>query len=109
MRHMKHLSVVVRADWDDESNAWVATSNDVDGLAVEAETLEALEEKVVAAISDLLEFNGFRFELAEIPVHIVAQRCTRVANPYCERGTHANGLAKSLKAFFAPAMVASRN
>ncbi len=104
---MKHLSVVVRADWDDETRMWVATSSDVDGLAVEAETLEALEPKVIAAISDLLEFNGCRFELAEIPVHIVAQRCTRVANPYCER-THANGLARGLKALFAPA-AASRN
>ncbi len=108
MRHMKHLSVVVRADWDDEAHSWVATSPDVDGLVVEAETLEALEPKVVAAISDLLEFNGLRFELAEIPVHIVAQRCTRVANPFCERTTHANGLTRGLRALFAPA-VASRN
>lgn len=108
MRHMKHLSVVVRADWDDETRSWVATSPDVDGLAVEAETLEALEPKVVAAISDLLEFNGFRYELPEIPVHIVAQRCARVANPFCERNGHANGFARSLKALFAPA-VASRN
>jgi hypothetical protein len=106
---MKHLSVVVRADWDDETRTWVATSSDVDGLAVEAGSLEELETKVVAAISDLLEFNGFRFELAEIPVHIVAQRCTRVANPFCERASETGGFAKSLKALFTPAMIASRN
>ncbi|ANL71022.1 hypothetical protein AMC83_CH00997 [Rhizobium phaseoli] len=43
-------------------------SNDIEGLAVEADTLEALEPKVVAAITDLFELNGFTSSLPEIPV-----------------------------------------
>ncbi|QRM45300.1 DUF1902 domain-containing protein [Rhizobium sp. BG4] len=78
---MKHVSIFVRADWDDEAGVWVATSNDIDGLAVEAETLEALSPKVLAAISDLLELNGISSDLAEIPVHIMAEQLARVPNP----------------------------
>jgi hypothetical protein len=33
---MKHKSIIVRADWDDEANVWVAMSADIDGLATEA-------------------------------------------------------------------------
>jgi len=78
---MKHVSIFVRADWDDEAGVWVATSNDIDGLAVEAETLEVLSPKVLAAISDLLELNGISSDLAEIPVHIMAEQLARVPNP----------------------------
>ncbi|WP_112716551.1 DUF1902 domain-containing protein [Hyphomicrobiales bacterium] len=78
---MKHVSIFVRADWDDEAGVWVATSNDIDGLAVEAETLEALSPRVLAAISDLLELNGISSDLAEIPVHIMAEQLARVPNP----------------------------
>lgn len=74
-------SIIVRAEFDDEAAVWVATSTDIDGLAVEADTLEALAPKVVAALSDLLELNGKSFELADIPVHIVAEQLTRVRNP----------------------------
>lgn len=78
---MKHVSIFVRADWDEEAGVWVATSNDIDGLAVEAETLEALSPKVLSAISDLLELNGISSDLAEIPVHIMAEQLARVPNP----------------------------
>jgi len=36
----------IQADWDDDSNVWVAISDDVPGLATEAETLEQLIEKL---------------------------------------------------------------
>nr|WP_246720469.1 DUF1902 domain-containing protein [Rhizobium lentis] len=39
-------------------------------MAVEADTLEALKPKVVAAITDLFELNGFTSSPPEIPVHI---------------------------------------
>lgn len=78
---MKHVSITVRADWDDEANVWVATSADIDGLAVEAATIEELEPKVVAAICDLIELNGMDCDLSEIPVHIMAQQLAMVPNP----------------------------
>ncbi|KJS15730.1 MAG: hypothetical protein VR78_08565 [Hoeflea sp. BRH_c9] len=78
---MKHVSIIVRAEWDDEANVWVATSGDVEGLCIEADTVEALEPKVLAAIHDLLELNGTRFDTPEIPVHIVTQQFARIPNP----------------------------
>jgi predicted RNase H-like HicB family nuclease len=55
---MKHSPIIVRADWDDEAKVWVATSSDIDGLATEADTLEALRGKVLAMVAELLELNG---------------------------------------------------
>lgn len=78
---MKHISIIVRADWDDEANVWVATSSDINGLCVEAETIETLEPKIRAAIQDLVELNGIKFETPEIPIHILAQQVARIPNP----------------------------
>ena len=78
---MPHSSIIVRAEWDDDARVWVASSGDISGLSVEAATIEALEPKVLAAIEDLLELNGDAFDLAEIPVHFLAQHVSRVTNP----------------------------
>lgn len=78
---MPIASIIVRANWDDEAEVWVATSKDIDGLAVEAPTLEALEPKVLAALSDLIELNGIESDLSEIPVHIMAEQLLRIPNP----------------------------
>jgi predicted RNase H-like HicB family nuclease len=47
----------VQADWDPEAEVWVATSEDVPGLATEASTVEALAEKLRIMIPELLEAN----------------------------------------------------
>lgn len=47
----------VHADWDPEAGVWVATSDDVPGLATEAPTVEALAEKLRLMIPELLEAN----------------------------------------------------
>jgi predicted RNase H-like HicB family nuclease len=47
----------VQADWDPEAGVWVATSEDVPGLATEAPTVEALAEKLRIMIPELLEAN----------------------------------------------------
>ena len=36
----------IRAEWDEEANVWVASSEDVPGLATESETLENLIQKL---------------------------------------------------------------
>ena len=75
-------SIFVRADWDDEAKVWVATSSDIDGLATEAPTLEALREKVLIMVVELLELNdGQHSDLPDIPVHIMAQQIAPVPNP----------------------------
>lgn len=75
---MNKTSIIVRADWDAEAEVWVATSGDIEGLALEAETIEALSAKLAAALPDLIELNGFAAESAEVPVHIMADRMLRV-------------------------------
>lgn len=75
---MQKHSIFVRADWDEEARVWVATTNDIDGLAVEAETLEKLADKVCAAIVDLIEVNGFDAAGPDVPVHIMADKLLRV-------------------------------
>ena len=78
---MNMRSIIVRATWDDEAGVWVATSNDIEGLAVESESMEKLQPKVMAAVADLLELNGVGSDLPEIPVHIVAEQIGKVPNP----------------------------
>lgn len=76
---MNKTSIIVRADWDAEAAVWVATSADIDGLALEAETIEALSAKLANALPDLIELNGFAAQAVDIPVHIMADRLLRVS------------------------------
>ncbi|OFZ96213.1 MAG: hypothetical protein A2Z64_14030 [Betaproteobacteria bacterium RIFCSPLOWO2_02_67_12] len=48
----------IRAEWDEEASVWVATSDDVPGLATEADTLEALVQKLKVMVPELLDANG---------------------------------------------------
>jgi len=75
-------SIIVRAMWDEEAKVWVAESDDVAGLATEADSFEELREKVLAMIPELLELNGIsNCGFAEIPVHLMAEQCARIRNP----------------------------
>ncbi|HWT58127.1 MAG TPA: DUF1902 domain-containing protein [Rhizobium sp.] len=78
---MKHASIVVRADWDEEVGVWVASSNDIEGLAIEANTFEALKPKLIAVATDLLELNGFTSNQPEIPIHMIAEQLVGIPNP----------------------------
>ena len=48
----------VRADWDPEARVWVASSDDVPGLATEAGSIESLTAKLHVLIPELLGANG---------------------------------------------------
>jgi len=63
----------IRAEWDEEARVWVATSDDVQGLATEAESLEDLIEKLKIIIPELLEANGVLME-QEIPFELLTRR-----------------------------------
>ena len=63
----------VRAEWDEEARVWVATSDDVPGLATEEGTIEALIEKLKVIIPELLEANGQSME-AEVPFEVMTRR-----------------------------------
>jgi hypothetical protein len=77
---MKHRTIIVRAEWDEEAKVWVATSNDI-GIATEADTLEQLTPKVVAMVTDLLELEDGFSDLPEIPIQIMTQQLARIPNP----------------------------
>ena len=70
---MKGKPLFVRAEWDEETKVWVATSDDVPGLATEAVTMEALTEKLKVMIPELLMANNVLFE-DEVPFEILTRR-----------------------------------
>jgi predicted RNase H-like HicB family nuclease len=47
----------VHAKWDPEVEMWVATSDEVPGLATEAGTLEDLVAKLQSLVPELIELN----------------------------------------------------
>jgi predicted RNase H-like HicB family nuclease len=51
--------LMVYAMWDAEAGVWVATSEEVPGLATEADTVEKLIAKLKVMIPELLEANGY--------------------------------------------------
>jgi len=70
---MSKKPLFVRAEWDEEAHVWVATSDDVLGLATEEDTLEGLVEKLKIMIPDLLDANGVEQEY-EVPFEILTRR-----------------------------------
>lgn len=51
-------SIAIEAQWDPEANVWIATSKDVAGLVVEADTWPAMIEEVRLVLPELLESSG---------------------------------------------------
>lgn len=75
----KSAVIVVKAEWDPEAEVWVATSDDVPGLATEAATPAELEAKLHVMIPELLELAHAvdRF-LPEVPVVVMLQQVSKV-------------------------------
>jgi predicted RNase H-like HicB family nuclease len=69
----------VHCAWDAEAAVWVATSDDVPGLATGADTLDSLVEKLKVVIPELLEANGLLSTggSGDIPFAIIAERHER--------------------------------
>ena len=70
---MSRKPFFIRAEWDEEARVWVATSDDVPGLATEGDTLEDLIEKLKIIIPELLHANGDDQEY-EVPFEIFTRR-----------------------------------
>ncbi len=70
---MSRKPLFVRAEWDEEAHVWVATSDDVPGLATEGDTVEGLIEKLKIMIPELLDANGAEQEY-EVPFEILTRR-----------------------------------
>jgi predicted RNase H-like HicB family nuclease len=76
---MQKLPIDIVAEWDPEASVWVATSEDIHGLAIEAATLERLVERLPGVIEDLVEGNHPELAaLADIPFEVHASVMGRV-------------------------------
>ena len=52
-----HVTYQVDAFWDPDSAVWVASSDNIPGLATEADSIEALSQKLRSLIPELLRLN----------------------------------------------------
>ena len=50
--------IVIDSMWDPQANVWVATSDAVPGLVIEAETLDGIIEEARSLVPELLRLNG---------------------------------------------------
>ena len=64
----------VHAEWDAEASVWVATSEDVPGLATEAATIEQLTEKLHVMVPELLEANGIQISPKKVDFELTSRR-----------------------------------
>lgn len=65
----------VTAEWDEDAQVWVASSDDVPGLATGADTFDDLIEKLKIVIPELLVENGLLPEGTEsVPFAVNAER-----------------------------------
>lgn len=57
--------------WDDEADAWVATSPDIIGLVLESDSLDTLMKRAKEAVTELLELNSQK------PANVISYVCNR--------------------------------
>jgi Domain of unknown function (DUF1902) len=72
------LRAVIRVLWDSEASVWVATSDDVAGLVVEAGSFDDVVKEVRALAPELLELNGILTGNV-VDLHFLADRLESVA------------------------------
>ena len=70
---MRKNPLFIRAEWDAEASVWVATSDDVPGLATEGATMEGLIEKLKIMVPELLKANEITIG-QEVPFEILTRR-----------------------------------
>lgn len=66
------MEYVITTTWDTDAAVWIATSEDVPGLALESGSLDALMERVRNAVPELLALNGNA--QADIPLFFKSER-----------------------------------
>jgi predicted RNase H-like HicB family nuclease len=64
----------VTCHWDNEARVWYVADSDVLGLATEADTLEQMEQKLLAMIPELLELNEPAHEQRPVPFELIARK-----------------------------------
>jgi len=70
----KTRPLFVRAEWDEDARVWVATSDDVPGLATEAPSLDGLTAKLRIMIPELLALNHTFRRRREVAFELLSRR-----------------------------------
>jgi hypothetical protein len=68
--------------WDDEASVWYVRDSDLPGLVAEADTVDALREKLQPRVRELVDLNQHLLSTApegELPLHLHAKRTETVA------------------------------
>ena len=85
---MSSRLILVKAAFDSEVRVWYIESSDLPGLNIEADTLDALAEKLPAAVLDLVQEGGIDGDEGwmsggerEVPIELVAHLSTRLRIP----------------------------
>lgn len=61
------MKVRIDAKWDDEARVWVAVADSNIGFVTEADSIDALRDKIAAGLPDLLELHAG--EAVEVELH----------------------------------------
>jgi Domain of unknown function (DUF1902) len=64
--------ITVNVEWHEEAGLWIATSDDIWGLAAQSADLDLLKKKVLPMIADLIELNKVDVARSSVPVHFIA-------------------------------------
>lgn len=72
------MEYLVNLNWDSEAYVWIATSENVKGLAMEAGSVDALMERVKNAVPELLELNCGITDPTGSSIRFVSQRVERL-------------------------------
>jgi len=72
--NMINRPLFIMTEWDEEARVWVATSDDVPGLVTEESTVEALIEKLIIMVPELLELNGQDEQNKELAFEMLSRR-----------------------------------
>ncbi len=81
---MPTKTYLVWAEWDPQACVWVASSSEVPGMATEAPTLDALNDKLVSLVPELLAENFPASTQEDVVLELLARRVTTaLAHTHC--------------------------
>ncbi len=60
----------IRATWDDAAKVWVADSDDIPGVAAEAEDQDQLRAKLAVLVPEMIELNHVEIDATQ-PLEVV--------------------------------------
>ena len=70
--HMQKV-FIIRAEWDSDASIWSASSDDVVGLATEADSIEVLFNKLSSMLPELMRLNKLS-DQPEIVYEVLARK-----------------------------------